>query len=486
MKLSKLIKGLNLPGKQQRGDPEISGITIDSRRVRPGYMFIAIPGCGTDGWKYCGDAVTRGATVVVTEHSGHAPAPALTLQVSDVRFAAGVIAAAYYDYPSEKLDVTGITGTNGKTTTAYLLRAMLERAEKKTGMIGTVEYCIGPREIPAVRTTPDVVMFNQLLSEMLHAGCSAAVTEISSHALDQQRIAGVRFSAGIFTNLSRDHLDYHRDRNSYLAAKRRLFEILSKQQSAAAVINQDDPAAQELIENLGLDPLFYGCAGTAAVTAKNISIERNGSRFDLITPWGSGAVDTVMCGRFNLYNILAAAAAAGIHGVPFDVICQTASQGVPVPGRMQEVPVNKPFKVIVDYAHTDDALEKVLKALREMTEGKIIAVFGCGGDRDRGKRPAMGRVAANNADFSFVTSDNPRKENPSIIIQEITADMDNGKYTIIEDRAGAIAAALEMAQGGDIVLVAGKGHERFQELAHTTVPFDDVQLVRTLCGKTGD
>ncbi len=483
MKLSLLYKALSSADKPFRGDPEVTGITLDSRRVRPGFIFIALPGSGTDGFKFVGDAVARGAVAVVSEHSAGVPAPAVGLTVQDVRAAAGKLAAGFFRNPSAALKVSGITGTNGKTTTAYLLRAMLECGGMASGMIGTIEYSIGARTIPAVRTTPDVVTLNQLLDEMRRAGCAAAVMEVSSHALDQHRVAGIRFTTAVFTNLSRDHMDYHRDRADYLKAKRRLFEIMASLKSGAAVINQDDAACNDLIAGLDLQPLFYRCEAPADICAQNISAGHEGSVFDLVTPWGKAQIRTAMAGRFNIYNILAAAAAAGVQGVPFDCICKVAQGGVQVPGRMQPVETGNEFKVFVDYAHTDDALEKVLLALREITPGRVIAVFGCGGARDRGKRPAMGRVAAERADYSIVTSDNPRSEEPAAIIDEITAGMEGGSYAVEPDRAKAIAQALEMAQPGDSVLIAGKGHERFQELAHTTIPFDDVQVVRSICGK---
>lgn len=483
MKLSQLYKAFDGADKPFRGDPEVTGITLDSRRVRPGYIFIALPGSGTDGFKFVSDAVARGAVAVVSEHSTGVPSPAVCLTVPDIRSAAGKLAAVYYGNPSAKLKVSGITGTNGKTTTAYLLRAMLECGGMPAGMIGTIEYSIGARNIPAVRTTPDVITVNQLLDEMRRSGCEAAVMEVSSHALDQHRVSGICFNTAIFTNLSRDHMDYHRDRASYLKAKRQLFEIMACLKSGTAVINQDDSACDALIAGLDLKPLYYRCEEPADVYAQNIKVGNEGSVFDLVTPWGKAQINTTLAGRFNVYNILAAAGAAGVQGVSFDCICKVAQWGVQVPGRMQQVETGHEYKVFVDYAHTDDALEKVLIALREITPGRVIAVFGCGGNRDRGKRPAMGRVAAERADYSIVTSDNPRKEDPVAIIEEITVGMSGASYSVEPDRAKAIALALETAQPGDTVLIAGKGHERFQELAHTTIPFDDVQVVRAICGK---
>lgn len=458
-----------------------TGIALDSRQVREGNIFFAIRGTRRNGAEYADDAIARGALVLVSEDAIKAPAVVCTVRVSDVRLMLARVSAAFYGNPSSKLFVAGVTGTNGKTTTAYIMRELLRRAGREAGMIGTVEYCIGDRAIPATRTTPEAPLLQQFLAQMITARSEAAIMEVSSHSLIQKRVACIEFDVGILTNLTRDHLDYHGDRKSYGEAKKILFTGLSS--DAAAVINADDEFGAEIIRSgeLACRIVSYGMRDDADFRIADIDPSTTGSKFTLVVHGVKHELSTNLIGRFNIYNIAASIAALEQTGIDMKEAMKAVQTLPVVPGRMEEVPNDRGLKVFVDYAHTDDALEQVLGALRETTKGRLILVFGCGGDRDRTKRAAMGAVAQKLADYTVVTSDNPRKEKVEEIIAEIEKGFSLGAcYQTEPDRESAIRRALEMAGEKDVVVIAGKGHENFQEFENTTVAFDDRQVVRRI------
>jgi len=469
-----------LPGATVEGslDREVSGITYDSRRVTPGMLFVAIPGRNTDGHEFISTAIERGAAAVICERARAFPSRATRISVPDAREALAHAANSYYESPSKKLKVIGVTGTNGKTTVAFMVKAMLEAAGVKTGLLGTVRYEIGDRVIPAQRTTPESLEVQQMMAQMLKADCEACVMEVSSHALEQKRVLGVEFDVGIFTNLTRDHLDYHGTMENYFAAKKKLFTSLAEGgKRAAAVINIDDTYGARLAGANRVEvELTYGLDKLARLRATKIELNADGSRFVVEAPERKFALRLPLIGRHNIYNALAAVG-AGI-ALKIDVVkIQAALNALPpVPGRLEAVNCSQPFGVYVDYAHTDDALKNVLTTLREITKGRVLLAFGCGGSRDTGKRAKMGRVAAELADFTLITSDNPRKEDPAKIaaqIEEGYRSVRTEAYAVELDRRRAIQQILAKAEPGDTVLLAGKGHETYQEFEDTVVPFDD-------------
>lgn len=481
MNLEQIISEIEPVSIDGNADLDISGICCNSHQVRNGYLFTAVPGNSTDGWLFVNDAVAKGAVAVISEHSERVDGGVCHIHVKDAHVALAYSAAAFNGWPHRSLKLLGITGTNGKTTVSYLLRDVLSKTEYQPGLIGTIEYQIGLRTIPASRTTPDAVMLQSLLSQMVSAGCNAAIMEVSSHAIVQRRIAGLSFDVAAFTNLSRDHLDYHHTMDEYFEAKATLFTGLPEE--ASAVINFDDPWGRKLLkrEDICAEKFSFGLEEGADIKAENVNLDSNGSSFVLKTPWGDADVRQRLMGRFNISNALAAAGCCGALGVSLDAVAESLSHSSTVSGRLEEVFSEKNFQVFVDYAHTDDALEKVLTVLREITRGKLIVVFGCGGDRDRTKRPAMGKVAEKLADYVIVTSDNPRNENPSQIIEDILEGFSSEKDTsVLEDREEAIRKALEIAEEGDVVLVAGKGHEKYQEFARKTISFDDCAIVKSV------
>jgi len=479
MKLERLIQEIDPVSVSGGPDCDIRGICCNSRHARAGYLFVAVPGFSTDGWLFARDAVARGAAAVLSERGERIDADVCHIQVRDARAALGAVSAAFNGWPNRSLKLLGITGTNGKTTVSYMLRDVLSRAHYMPGLIGTIKYQVGLRTIPATRTTPDAITIQSLMAQMVSARCRAAIMEVSSHAIAQKRIASLSFDVAAFTNLSRDHLDYHHSMEEYFDAKALLFTGLSA--DAWALVNSDDPWGRKLlgIENFGAKKLSFGFGNGADIKAEEVKLDSRGSSFVAKTPWGGADVRLGLLGRFNVSNALTAIGCCGVLGVEPGSIAESLSHTTTVRGRLEEVDTERGFQVFVDYAHTDDALASVLGALRETTRGKLIVVFGCGGDRDRSKRPAMGSVASSLSDFAVVTSDNPRRESPSAIIKEIERGLGNARnYCVIEDREEAIHAALMRADDGDIVLVAGKGHESYQEFAHKTVPFDDRVVIR--------
>lgn len=478
MQLKQLLTELHPVSVEGSVEREIMGIGYDSRRITPGMIFVALPGHHTDGHEYIHSAIDRGATAVICERNGFVPLRATKIKVTDGREALALASAAFYEHPSTKLKLIGVTGTNGKTTVAFMVKQILEASGIKTGLIGTVRYEIGDRIFPAHRTTPEALEVQQMLAQMLRAGCQACVMEVSSHALEQKRVQGVEFDVGIFTNLTRDHLDYHGTMENYFSAKKLLFQALEQgTKRGGVVINIDDAFGERLArESRAEVQLTYGIAGTAKLRATAIQLSPAGTDMTVETPAGQFACRLPLIGRHNVYNALAAVGAGSVLHIDPRIMQRALDSLEPVPGRLEKIPNAQGFAVYVDYAHTDDALQNVLRTLREITRGKLLLSFGCGGNRDKGKRARMGRVAAEMADFTLITSDNPRRESPADIAQQVAAgygEVRSDGQRVELDRRRAIEDIIRMAQPGDSVLIAGKGHETYQEFEDTVVPFDD-------------
>ncbi len=487
MKLDELLKNVAHLGVRGNRDVQVTGVAYDSRQVKPGFLFVAVPGEHRDGMDFTEDALRRGAGVVVSQQARFSSREATHVQVEGARRALAEAAAAFYDHPDARLRLVGVTGTNGKTTTTFMLRDILAAAGLIPGLIGTVQYEVGARIIPASRTTPEAPDIHALLDQMRHAGCGSAVMEVSSHALDQDRVFGLDFDVAVFTNLTRDHLDYHKTMDGYYEAKRKLFLGLGRRaKKPAAVINVDDPYGRRLAADPAItaEIVTLGIDHEASVRALDVVYDRQGSRFRIVSPWGESRLRLELLGRYNVENALAAYTAARALGVDERLVVEVLAKCRTVPGRLEEVPTGRGWRVFVDYAHTDDAMSNVLKTLRTFTEGRLIVVFGCGGNRDHSKRPLMGKVVAELADLAVVTSDNPRREAPLQIIEEVRAGFEGwAGGEVVEDRAAAIAAAFGKARDGDVILIAGKGHESTQEFANTIVPFDDRVVARNLLRK---
>jgi UDP-N-acetylmuramoyl-L-alanyl-D-glutamate--2,6-diaminopimelate ligase len=455
-----------------RGIP-VTDLAYDNRAAKPGTLFFCVPGFTRDGHEFAPDAISRGAIALVVERPLNLGVP--EIQVPDVRQAMAPAAARFYGDPTRDLQTVGVTGTNGKTTTAFLLRAVLEAGGRQTGLLGTVKSVIGGHEHPVVRTTPEAIDLQRTFREMLDAGDQACALEVSSHALELHRADAIHFATAIFTNLTQDHLDFHPTMEDYFNAKRRLF---APGLAAHAVINIDDSYGTRIANDL-TNPITFGVQNPQAVyRATNVRPGLTGSRFTVQTPDGPIELSSPLRGRFNVYNVLGALAAARVLGVEAEVAAQAIKTAGQVPGRFQTVDEGQAFAVLVDYAHTPDSLENVLSAAGELAEGRVHVVFGCGGDRDRGKRPMMGEIARRLADRVIVTSDNPRSEDPEAIIEEI---LDGSGHDVEHnaDRREAIEAAIAGAAAGDVVVIAGKGHEQGQEFAGgRKIPFDDVTVAQ--------
>jgi UDP-N-acetylmuramoyl-L-alanyl-D-glutamate--2,6-diaminopimelate ligase len=478
MQLKQLIKEMPVLRVEGSLDRDIVGIVYDSRRVTPGMVFVAIPGVHADGHDFINTAIDRGAAAIICEKNGFSSPRATKIKVPDAREALARAAASYYQHPSTKLQVIGVTGTNGKTTVAFMVKEILEAAGIKTGLLGTVRYEIGERVIPASRTTPESLEVHQMMAQMLANGCKACVMEVSSHALEQKRVAGIEFDVQIFTNLTQDHLDFHGTMENYFIAKQKLFtRSANGSKKGAVVINIDDASGVRLAAQTDVTvKLTYGIRSVASIRATKVDLAADVSRFTIEMPDKNFACKLPLIGRHNIYNALAATGASVAIGIEPAKIQSALNKMQPVPGRLESVASGQPFAVLVDYAHTDDALHNVLTTLREVTSGRLFLLFGCGGNRDAGKRPKMGRVAAEFADFTIITSDNPRKEKAEAIaaqIEEGFRSVRQGDYRVELDRQRAITEILAMAKAGDTVLLAGKGHETYQEFEDTVVPFDD-------------
>ena len=457
-----------------------TGVTCDSRRAVRGSIFVALLGLKSDGAAFASEALANGAAAIVAGSQPHDRTDAPWVVVPDARLALALLAAEYHGHPSREMQVIGITGTNGKTTTSYLINAIYEAAGIRCGLMGTVTYRIGDREFTATRTTPEAPELQLLMRQMVAGGCGACVMEVSSHALALRRADGIRFAAGVFSNLTRDHLDFHADMDDYFAAKRRLFEMLPP--GAPAVVNLDDPRGSGLAEAVA-NPVTYAINRAADVTPGPLSFSLAGLDFDVRTPQGTVHVQSTLIGRPNVYNILAAVGVTAALGLPLDAIARGVRQLAGVPGRFEVVSATgDDITVLVDYAHTDDALRNLLETARPLAARRLITVFGAGGDRDRSKRPLMGMVAARLSDVVVITSDNPRSEEPARIIDEVQRGaapetrQRGAEVVAIEDRREAILHAIAEAGAGDVVLVAGKGHEKYQEIGGRVLPFDDVAV----------
>lgn len=492
MKWNELIAEIAAVGAAGDSDCDVTGVDYDSRRVKPGAVFVAMKGGSTDGNKFVEKAISAGAIGVVTDSAqtfDHLLVfdPGFpVLEVEHGRRALAEAAAAFFGHPERKLTATGITGTNGKTTTAFLIEQLLNLAERMTVLIGTVEYHVAGEVRPSLHTTPESRDLFELMAEGAGKGATELVTEVSSHALDQGRAAGVNFDVAVFTNLTRDHLDYHGTMEKYYAAKRLLFDGTVYPAPRVAVINANDSYAKQLgaaARRAGAEVRSYGIGEDERIDwrGRNVRLTPSGAEFDLESPAGAAQIVSRLAGEVNVLNLLAALAAAHARGIPFAELVAFAPGLNPVPGRFQPVDAGQPFTVIVDYAHTDDALRNLTALARQMVAaagGRVITLFGCGGDRDRTKRPKMGMAAGEGSDFVVATSDNPRSEDPMAILAEVEPGLKASgvRYTIEPDRGAAIRVALESASPGDIVLLAGKGHEKEQILADRTIPFDDSEI----------
>ncbi len=462
----------------------VSGLACHSKQVRPGDAFVAIDGSTTDGHAFVQEAIARGASAVIaqrfppTASQGRASRPCPCVVVRDTREALAVMAARFYGHPSRKLRLIGVTGTNGKTTITYLLKTILEAAGQQAGLLGTIAYQIGGRVVPSTNTTPGPLELQRYFAQMVAGGMPWCVMEVSSHALAQGRIAGLEFEAAIFSTLGSDHLDYHKTREAYAAAKRRLFDYVRP--DGSAILNTDDEFGRTLAETLPQHRVVtYGMERQAQAFANHVACTWQGISLVLETPWGVVPVTTPLLGRHNAWNVTAASAALLALGVPASAIRQGLETFEGVPGRLERIPNESGVNILIDYAHTADALRLVLLSLRELTRGRLIVVFGCGGDRDQSKRPVMGKMASLLADHVVLTADNPRREDPLSIIHQIKSGFPPSfeSFEVIPDREQAITSALASAHRDDTVLIAGKGHEAYQVFDHVSVPFSDRDVV---------
>jgi len=463
-------------------DRPVENIAYDSRRVQRHTMFVALRGEKADGHRFIGHAIDKGASVIVAEHE-QKDQRVTSLLVENSRSALADFSAAFYGQPARRLKLAAVTGTNGKTTTTFLIKHICENAGLPSGLIGTVRYEIGERILPAIRTTPESLDLQELLAQMANAGCKAAAMEVSSHALAQERTRGLEWNVAVFTNLTQDHLDFHGTMQNYFEAKAKLFSGLANQKQKkkpVAIVNIDDRYGQLLLGKIdkSIAVVTYGVGMRADFRASNYRAEFTGTSYQLDARGKSYLVRLPLIGRFNVTNSIAALAAADALGINLRNAVLSIAKAPQVPGRLELVPAKRQFQVFVDYAHTPDALGNVLKTLRELQPNRLIAVFGCGGDRDRQKRPLMAEMVDRLADYSIITSDNPRKEAPDAIIHEIETGFRSNRYEKVVDRTEAINRAVALAGPRDIVLIAGKGHENYQEFADYTIPFDDIQVAR--------
>lgn len=484
MKLLDLLQGIDVKAISSHSDPDISQIAYDSRQVTPGALFVAIPGIKTDGHLYIPAALEAGAAAILAQQEvDHIPPGIPLVQVDDCRAAMAYLASRFYGEPSRFLKVIGVTGTNGKTTTTHLIQAILEEAGWSTAIMGTLYARVGDYNIDLGHTTPESLEIEAFMAMCRDKGVKFLVMEVSSHALALSRVQQINFHAGVFTNLTQDHLDYHENMDNYLAAKLTLFGMVPATEHSFCIINRDDPHAAQFISAAPGRAYTYGINPGAEVQAVDIDITLKGTRFKVICEKGNFAVEMRLIGMFSVYNALAAIAVAQAEGISADVITQALSKVQGIPGRFEEVFSSHDFTVVVDYAHTPDGLENILRTGRELTSNRLITVFGCGGDRDRTKRPLMGEIAARYSDFCVVTSDNPRSEEPQDIIADIVPGLEripHSRYAIIADRAEAIRQAIHLARPGDLVIIAGKGHESYQLIKGQRLDFDDRKVAQQI------
>jgi len=481
MLLKELLKGVGNFSIEGDADKPIDAIYYDSRKVTPGSLFFCIEGFRFDGHDFAAQAVSKGAHAVVLRKDVPLPQHVTKVFVDDTRLAMALISRTFYGHPAQNIPIIGVTGTNGKTTVTYLIKSILEETGKKVGLIGTIANMIGPKMLPAERTTPESMDLQRLFKDMQDEGVDAIVMEVSSHSLSLKRVAGVEFEVGVFTNLTQDHLDFHRTLEEYRQAKAKLFS-----QSRQAAINIDDETGRMFAKAVRGRLWTYGISRDAQVFARDMEITSRGVSFQLFLPNESTTVSLNIPGLFSVYNALAAATACHALNVPIGCIKAGLEKVRGVPGRFELLDTGTEYSVIIDYAHTPDGLKNVLKTARDFTKGRVITVFGCGGDRDPLKRPIMGEVAGRYSDFCVITSDNPRNEEPMAIIQQIIPGIEKTTcpYVVIEDRREAIAYALKHGRAGDVIILAGMGHETYQILKNNRViPFDEREVVAELLGR---
>ncbi|MFZ5596336.1 MAG: UDP-N-acetylmuramoyl-L-alanyl-D-glutamate--2,6-diaminopimelate ligase [Bacillota bacterium] len=481
MILKELVRDIDVLNIKGDDTVEIKGIAYDSRSVRPGFLFVAVKGLKADGHDYVDAAIQSGAPAVLVQRPVAVPPGVALVQTGDTRKGLGLVSARFYGHPSQRLRLIGVTGTNGKTTTTHLIAALYRAAGRKTGLVGTVGNYVGDRRLEVSHTTPESADLQKLFGLMVEEGVSVAVMEVSSHALALERVAGCEYDVAVFTNLTQDHLDFHRDMDDYFEAKSRLFRGVGggvKKWPKYIVVNADDPYSAKIAAGDGVSLVSYGLSEGADFRATDIKVMGQGSSFNIESrAFGTVRLNMKLTGLFNVYNTLAAYAVGVTGGLSPSLVRDSLESVSGVPGRFQLVDCGQDFSVVVDYAHTPDGLENVLKAARAIASGKVIAVFGCGGDRDRTKRPVMGEIAGRYSDFPIITSDNPRTEDPEQIIRDVEEGLKksarDGKYLVIPDRREAIRAAVGRAGSGDMVVIAGKGHEDYQIVGTVKHHFDD-------------
>ena len=481
--LRDLLKDVRVVDFKGDWETEIQAVFVDSRRVIKQSLFFALEGLRTAGNLFVEEAIDRGACAVVSEKPAGRLARVAHVQVEDSRRALAAVVRRFYGNPQDSLEMVGVTGTNGKTTVAYLLKHLLTTPERKIGMMGTVEYDLGERTMPANRTTPESIELYAMLAEMRRSGCEMGIMEVSSHGIEQRRVDGLKLKLAIFLNLSHEHIDYHGTKERYFEVKCRLFTGQTGSIPETAVVNVDDPYGRRLIERISGETrvLTFGESADAEIHAREFELSAKGSRFMMRWPEGSAAISTSLLGKYNVSNVLAAISACYALGHDPAKLAQRLTCFSGVSGRMERIDEGQPFNLLVDYAHTDDALSNALSMLRAVTSGRILVVFGCGGDRDRAKRPVMTRVVMEYADRVWATADNPRRESIEAIFEDMRLGVTEAeRIRFVDDRRLAISLALDEVEPGDCLLIAGRGHESFQEFRDSMVPFDDRKVAREL------
>lgn len=485
MLLKDLLNDINILEVKGNVELDIRGVTYDSRKSLPGYLFICIDGFSTDGHQFAQQAVDNGAIALVVEKDITIIGEVTIIKVSNSREALAVVSAQWFGNPSKDLKLIGITGTKGKTTTTYMISSILEKAGHTVGLIGTVANCIGNEKIPARRTTPESYDLQEMFEKMRDKGADTIVMEVSSQGLKLHRVSSCDFDIGVFTNFSKDHIGgfEHPDMEDYFNSKKKLFSM-----SKMGIVNIDSPHGEKIIEGAPCQVFTYAIEKDADIRAQNIITNSDSVEFDCISPWFIRRFKVSVPGLFSVYNALAAISVCGLQGVDPDFICE-GLKVVQIPGRAEIVPTpGKPYTVMIDYAHTPDSLDNILSTVKDFVKGRLISVFGCGGDRDRSKRPAMGEISGHIADFTIITSDNPRTEEPSKIISDIEEGIKRteGKYMVIEDRTEAIRHAMEMAEKDDVIVLSGKGHETYQIFRDKTIHYDEREIVENILREAGE
>lgn len=484
MELEKLINGLEILDVQGALKREVTRVVYDSRKAIPDSLFVCIHGFKTDGHSFIQSALDNGATALLVQKDIQAPENVTVIKVNDTRYALAHVSAEFFGYPSKSFNLIGVTGTKGKTTTTYMVKSILDKANQTTGIIGTVANIIGIEKIPAQRTTPESCDLQEMFAMMKNKGADTVVMEVSSQGLKLNRVAASDFDIGVFTNFSKDHIgeNEHPDMEDYLESKLKLFQLAKK-----GLVNIDSDYAGRVIAECKVPCLTYGIKNKADIMAKDIITHSEKVEFYAETPWFSRRLEVSVPGFFSVYNALAAIGTAGIMGIS-PVHIEDGLKEIHIPGRAEVVPTpGKPYTVMIDYAHTPDSLQNILSTVKSFVSNRLISVFGCGGDRDRGKRPQMGRISGEIADFTIITSDNPRTEDPAMIISDIEEGikLTDGKYTVIQDRTSAIRYAMENAREGDIIVLSGKGHETYQIFKDKTIHYDEREIVKEILDDMG-